>query len=431
MTLPDVRMHLVEMQYHDSFKILRALTRVLSLSAEQQLGHDPSDRPQLPTQDQDHERLSVDLNPELSLNKQLETSGSNLGQQIALKLSVTMTVVRLYLYDSITLKQTDLKGFGIARFALNNVSFSLTRLVDEAMQLECSVHSFTVTNTKQGSSRFREIIPAARHGRNQLMLLYSVTGGSSPVSELIANIDSPQVIFSLEPVFAISDFFLGAFGEEAPQADGTTKNDAPNGPVARDEGSIHIRLGLHNVSVVVLESDVDPHSQAVELSMKQCTFSQQVCYMSSIRSGLILLLYQGVSALIVDRLCISLIQMNKPSERAHLLDDFALSCTLESRNSLSHSTTSIELNCKRIVLRASYRDITLTMSIINKALELASKTTSRVAVKPGEDTEDTSTTAVTGNVTRNTGYIQSVTSGAVIISKEQVLGLILHDCFCS
>ena len=124
-----------------------------------------------------------------------------------------MTVVRLYLYDSITLKQTDLKGFGIARFALNNVSFSLTRLVDEAMQLECSVHSFTVTNTKQGSSRFREIIPAARHGRNQLMLLYSVTGGSSPVSELIANIDSPQVIFSLKPVFAISDFFLRAFGE--------------------------------------------------------------------------------------------------------------------------------------------------------------------------------------------------------------------------
>jgi vacuolar protein sorting-associated protein 13A/C len=174
--------------------------------------------------------------------------------------------------------QAELKGHGVARFSLNNTTLSLKRLVDGAMEVECSIHAFTVSNTRPGQSKFREIIPAARHGRNQLMMLYTVSGGSRPVSMVVANVDSPQVIFSLEPVFAVTDFFMSAFSEEViPNASAPMQNSEQSTALnVQDADTIGIRLDMRNVSVVILENDADLYSQAVEVSMKQCSFSLQV-----------------------------------------------------------------------------------------------------------------------------------------------------------
>ena len=117
--------------------------------------------------------------------------------------------------------------------------------------------------------------------------------------------------------------------------------------------------------------------------------------------------------------------MNRPSERARLLDDVALSCTIENRNSFSHTTTSIEATCKEIIFRASYRDIDLMMAIVNKALSLASKASSTYT----SDLDKSGTKSVTasGNnaatathTTRMQSHVQSITGGTVVISKEEV-----------
>lgn len=120
----------------------------------------------------------------------------------------------------------------------------------------------------------------------------------------------------------------------------------------------------------------------------------------------------------------SLVHMGRPSESARVLDDVALSCTLENRSSFSHSTTSIEAVCKPLVFRASYRDIDLMTSIINKALSLASKANSQTgsdrAIGPGSNSPLRSVPTKHASSMRNHSNVQSITSGTVVISKEQV-----------
>jgi vacuolar protein sorting-associated protein 13A/C len=61
--------------------------------------------------------------------------------------------------------------------------------------------------------------------------------------------------------------------------------------------------------------------------------------------------------------------MGKDAESARFLDDVDLTFSLDSRTSSSEFMTSIEVSARSIVLRASYRDINLITSIINKAIE--------------------------------------------------------------
>lgn len=74
-------------------------------------------------------------------------------------------------------------------------------------------------------------------------------------------------------------------------------------------------------------------------------------------------------ALTVSRLGMSLIRMGGASESVRFLDDVDLTFSLDSRSSSSHQMTNIEIGAKPITFRASYGDINLITSIVNKAIE--------------------------------------------------------------
>jgi vacuolar protein sorting-associated protein 13A/C len=65
----------------------------------------------------------------------------------------------------------------------------------------------------------------------------------------------------------------------------------------------------------------------------------------------------------------SLMQMGEKMETVKFLDDFDMTLSLDSRSSASHQKMNIELSAKPIIIRASYRDINLITSIMNKAFE--------------------------------------------------------------
>jgi vacuolar protein sorting-associated protein 13A/C len=65
----------------------------------------------------------------------------------------------------------------------------------------------------------------------------------------------------------------------------------------------------------------------------------------------------------------SLTRMGQRSDIVRLLDDIDLTLSLDSRTTASHQMMNIEVNCKPIILRASYRDILLILGITNKVLE--------------------------------------------------------------
>ena len=151
-------------------------------------------------------------------------------------------------------------------------------LSDGALEAQIILKAMTMNNTRAGSSRFREIMPAAKHERNQIMLLYTMSGGQNSQSLAVLTIDSQEIIFAVDPVFALLDFFTSPFSSQTPQSVEeeevqavTTQSNQP----AASSGSFDFRFDMHDVSVSILEDDTNPDTQAIRLSVKQLLVSQQ------------------------------------------------------------------------------------------------------------------------------------------------------------
>ena len=62
--------------------------------------------------------------------------------------------------------------------------------------------------------------------------------------------------------------------------------------------------------------------------------------------------------------------MGKDTETVRFLDDVDFTFSLDSRSAESHQMTNIEVSSQPIIFRASYRDINLITTIVNKAIQL-------------------------------------------------------------
>jgi vacuolar protein sorting-associated protein 13A/C len=133
----------------------------------------------------------------------------------------------------------------------------------------------------------------------------------------------------------------------------------------------------------------------------------------------------------MTRAGMALLRMGSPEE-ARILDDVDLTLTLDSRTLSSHQMTSVDLTFKPIVLRASYRDIMLILTIVNKAIDAYGKQTS--VVSSSKTTRPSLATSTPGASRSSGGPAQSIISNRgqtsesplgtahVVLSKEQVRG---------
>ncbi|EJD47755.1 vacuolar protein sorting-associated protein vps13 [Auricularia subglabra TFB-10046 SS5] len=357
--LSDIKLALTQTQYQLLLALLQSIPRVFILdAAEASVSSSPTTPSPTPSPppSQDVSQMathpSTDLQPEL-----VPSADAEQRPWPTLDLEVTIGAVKLHLYDANATDTASLKNCGIARFALNNNAVRIKMLSDGSMEAEVVLKSFTMGNTFPGPSRFREIIPAAQHERNQFMILYTASGGPDSSALAIVTVDSPQIIFAVDPIFALMNFFQST-GESTSTISATEQNVVeqaqPQQPPPAPTRSLDFRVDLHDVSIIILESDSDSDAQAIHLSIQQILMSQQ-----------------GVLALTIDKLGMSLTRMGHPSERVSFLDDLDLTLTIDGRNVSEQQLTSIELDIKPIVLRASYRDINLIMTIVNKAIALS------------------------------------------------------------
>ncbi|KZT30580.1 vacuolar protein sorting-associated protein 13 [Neolentinus lepideus HHB14362 ss-1] len=350
-TTSDIKLHLTQMQYRSLIALSNSIPRVLAGAPEgsaqaAQSGMYSSSREQGSS---DTSTLAgEDLRPELLPI----TSANGTHPYVTLDFALDVNSIKLHLYDENATTSSSLKEHGIARFALNHNSVRFKLLSDGAGEAQVVLQSFIMSNTRPGNSRFREIIPAAQHDRNQVMVLYTMTAGTRRSAMAVATIDSPETLLAIDLVFALLNFFthgihLDDSVESYDQAQETTESHST-------ESSLDFRVDLHDLSVIVLENDALPNTQAIQLSVKQILVSQQ-----------------GILAVTVERLGMSLIQMGKESERVSFLDEMDFTLSLDSRSSSSaQQMTSIEVSSKPVIFRASYRDINLITKIVNKALLL-------------------------------------------------------------
>lgn len=229
--------------------------------------------PEQPSQALLKDAQSSDLQPEIHTVS--EPSGPRVWT--TLDLLVTLDAVKLHLYDEFVSSEQSLKEHGITRLALNSCRLRAKMLSDSATEAEVVLKSFTMSNTRPGNTKFREIIPAAQHSRNQVMILYTASGGADNSAMAVVTVDSPQVIFSVEPIIGLLEFFMSAFKNEPPAAGLDDVEDAGEiAPPASSPSSMNFRIDLHDVSVSVLEDDTDANTRAIRLGIRKAFLSQQV-----------------------------------------------------------------------------------------------------------------------------------------------------------
>ncbi|KAK2461917.1 hypothetical protein APHAL10511_006380 [Amanita phalloides] len=335
--ISDVKLHLTQSQYCLLVDLAKSIPRIFSYAVDT-----PVER-QATRENVIVESSSVSLEPELKVAPGQRT-------WTTLDLVVTMNTARLHLYDAHASSERTLKEHGVARFALHDNTLRLKVLSNGSFEAQVTLQSFTMSNTGPGNSRFREIIPAATHSRNQFTVLYTASGDDNRASLAILTIETPRIIFAVDPVIALLEFFTSPFQDMTSM--GQNHPDSENNASRVNGGTIEYRIDLHDASISVLENDADPESQAIELTISQVLLSQQ-----------------GILALRVDSLGMSLTRMGRPSEKVKFMDDVDFTLSLDSRSSVSHQLTSVEIFSKTVIFRASYRDIALITSIFNRALE--------------------------------------------------------------
>jgi vacuolar protein sorting-associated protein 13A/C len=274
----DVKLALTEVQYGMLMALSRSIPRILAGAPEGAVQAELPTR-DTPAMERSHTKyaneLSADLHPEL------DGHSDSTHSRTTLDLVLTVTTVKLQLYDHQATAETSLKDHGIARFALCDNSVRVKMLSDGAMEAQVVLRSFTMSNTAPEPSKFREIIPAAQHERNQFMLLYTTSGGPGHSSLAVLTVDTPHIIFSLAPVFALAEFFTSAFNTSDPVLDYTTGapktvGEGKASAAADEQALFQFRIDLHDVSISVLENDLDTDSQAIRLTVAQISLSQQV-----------------------------------------------------------------------------------------------------------------------------------------------------------
>jgi vacuolar protein sorting-associated protein 13A/C len=272
-TVSDVKLALTEVQYGMLVALSRSVPLILAGAPEGTADAEPSTAKQqtIERPDTTLRESAVDLYPEL------EGQSGTAQPRTTLDLVLTIATVKLQLYDRQATSEANLKEHGIARFALSDNSVRLKMLSDGAMEAQVVLRSFTMSNTAPGPSKFREIIPAGQHDRNQFMLLYTTSGGSEPTSLALLTVDSPHILFSLSPVFALIEFFMSAFGSSDTVADYTSeapKTLEANVPVT-EKPPLQFRIDFCDVSISLLEDDLDADSQAIRLTIAQISILQQ------------------------------------------------------------------------------------------------------------------------------------------------------------
>lgn len=370
--MTDVKVALTQTQYVSLYDLSKSIPAAFTLDDDQDIEENsdglsiPSEAKKVALDDCSKKvtkKPSVDLNPEILINEEdLWTST---------ELSFDVGTVSLELFTPLATSAKKLKENSIARFSLNDTSLKLKTLSDGAMESELTLKSLRMDDTRaQSGTKFRQLIPPAIHDGHQFMIHYSRSGGTEQSSLALLTIDSPKIIFSVDPLFALTDYFYSAIPPQPTDASFDTQesyeeqmdvDELESSPTKQPdeinkEPSFAYRLNIVNTSIIILANETEPTTEAIELSVKQVLMSQQ-----------------GVIALKVDRLGMFLSRMDKPKDKLRFLDNFDFTLSYDSRKVDFRQNTSIELRADPIIFRASYRDILLITEIFNKALELSTK----------------------------------------------------------
>jgi len=377
--MSDVRMHLTAQQYAFLLDLSKTVPRTFSTTDKEAIEDENLDaqisatntpaRLKSPSpeglQPPEEQSQTVDLYPELA-KVAVNEDGEQVPLFSKLELSFVVKTVYLELFDSKAVQQRTLKEHSLIRFALNETDVKYKMVSNGSMEAEVLLRSFTVHDTRpERDTKFREIIPASKEKGYQLMVSYAQSGGADHSAVANVTIDTPSIIFSLDPLFALLDFVSTPSKEAAARTAGTEPStpESEGAPVVSEEadkveqpsqGTLAYRVNVVQASVKLLADPSRHDSEAIVLSIRQVQLAQQ-----------------GTMVLSVDHMGIFLCKMDKQKETIRILDDFDLNLSMDNRQDNGNQVSNIELDMQALVVRLSNRDVFLVSSIVSRAIELS------------------------------------------------------------
>jgi vacuolar protein sorting-associated protein 13A/C len=286
--MSDVKMNLTQAQYGMLIRLSRTIPQAFALVEEEvedvANGSQPSNL--VKTSDETDKTAVEKTGTTIDLLPELPSEGKDAeGHPVALKSTVELSfesgTIYLELFTLDAISSETLEEASLARFSLNGTAVKYKLLSDNSMEAEVAIRSLTVHDTRPSRlTQFREIIPASKRVDNQFMIQYSQSGGLDKSSMANVAIDSPKIIFSLDPVFALLDFFTSAFPpapEDDEELDESLKEADeqiidPNPPT---ESTFALRLNVTSPTIILLANPEQADSEAVVLSINQIEMSQQ------------------------------------------------------------------------------------------------------------------------------------------------------------
>lgn len=275
--MSDVKMSLTEAQYVFMIGLSQTIPRAFSSEEAEDDDYSLPPAPATPTPvtSTDPNLLeTVDLLPELGMTAK-RSDGVLVPLSSSLELVFDVGTVYMELFTSTAVSTASLRDASLAKFSLNETGVRYKMLSNGSMEAEVIVRSFTVHDTRTSrQTKFREIIPATSHDGHQFMINFTQSGGTDQSAFANVTIDSPKIIFSLDPLFALLDYFTSPFNEQLDVAEPAT--DLPVAAATPTEGrTFAYRVNVVSPTIILLDNPERADSEAVILSISQIQMSQQ------------------------------------------------------------------------------------------------------------------------------------------------------------
>lgn len=320
----------------------------------------------------------VDIIPELGDVAKKDGEIVKVWSKIDLIFKVKTVYLELFTGDASHV--TELKDASLARFSLNETNAQYRMVTDGSMEAELQIQSFTVNDTRPNvKTNYREIIPAVNHGGAQFMIKFTMSGGESKHMVALVTVDSPKIIFALDPVFALRDFFTSPFAAKSDEPEEQQPDTAANEEPSKKESTLHYRVNIVDPEIMLLANPEVANSEAIVLATRQ-----------------ILIVQQKTLTLTVDSIGMFLCRMDNRNETLRILDNIDIVMSMESRVKGNQQITNIEFKVDPLILRVSNRDVKLMMSILNKASELSQKSEDE-RLQEADDEDTAPKSAANGN----------------------------------
>lgn len=273
----------------------------------------------------------------------------------------------------------------LSRLTFDDISLKMQTLSDESMAMEVFMLSTSFADIREDSnSQFKEILPAKKLSGPQFQFkLLSYKEDQVPIMDIIITVDSPNIVLSLDFMFLLKDFFMSPFAVNEPteaqrfaESHNNKKSEAHSHQVQNVDQTpitkMRYKVNVVDLQVLCLASPEKKESEAVILSFRQLTVDQD----DNLEVNL-------------DGIGMILCRMDKKEESTMpFVEEFSMQLNIDNHMvNTPHNITNIKLKVEPIILRLSYQDSMIIVSIANKAVELMGNTTTTAEQPPVRDLE--------------------------------------------